>query len=74
MSSRADFRLIMGLEGGSQILMGLNQLLELSKKVVDFVKQTAEEVQKYRRAVEGHTVSVHDADNATAGQRRMMIG
>jgi len=39
----------------------------LSKKVVDFVKKTAEEVQRYRRAVEGHTVSVHDADNATAG-------
>jgi len=67
MPARADFRLIMGLEGGSQILMGLNQLLEVSKKVVDFVKKTAAEVQVYRRAVEGHAVSVRDADGATAG-------
>lgn len=63
----SDFSISMGLVGHAQVIQGVESLINLLGQATDKIKEWAAEAQAYDRAVNGHTISVREADEATAG-------
>ena len=62
-----DFELTFGVVGQAVAITGLESLINLTKQLTDKIKEQARSVSEYTSVVNGHTVSVRAADEATAG-------